>query len=327
MSFELLLKPLTAEKKPWVLFLFTILIASLAIILSYNIFPRSASVLLITFSIIPLIPIMTKLIEMEELKLERAKKWYSFKNYRILKVYAFLFIGFVIAFSAWYTFLPSEKSDQIFKEQIYSLYERDPLTSDATNQMPVCDSGILSNYINDYKIADCKVVDYKKDGIAEYLIITEDKQELVLKTDTKEFIPYKKYIRGHYFFHNLNILIFIFLTSFIFGSGALFVLVWNASIIGVYIGEIAHRLALFASFGKLSAYFTALPISMWRLLLHGIPEFLGFFVAAFAGGILSVSIIRHSFLDKRSLKIMIDASILFGFSVALIALAAFLESL
>ncbi len=61
MTFELLLKPITAEKKPWTMFIFAFLVSSLAIMLSINIFTDSASVILVTFTIIPIIPIVVKI--------------------------------------------------------------------------------------------------------------------------------------------------------------------------------------------------------------------------------------------------------------------------
>ena len=330
MTYELLLKPLDTQRRPYLLFIFTFVIATLAIFVSYSIFPRYASVLFITFSIIPLVPLMTRLIEMEELRFEKAKRWWRLRNYRILWVYFFIFIGFVIAFSFWYTVLPSDVGETLFEGQIDALYERDPTLAKAVGSYrypdTYCDSGILSKYIDTYPIRDCTVADFYRDGDLEYIIQTEGGKRYVFKVTSEEFVPYHSFIRSYYFFSNLQLLFFIFLTSFIFGAGALFVLVWNASIIGVFIGEVAHRLILLLSFGHMKAYFTALPVSLFRLILHGIPEFLGFFISAFAGGMISVAVIRHGF-TRRSLKIIVDGAALFGVSVVLIFIAAFLESL
>ena len=62
-------------------------------------------------------------------------------------------------------------------------------------------------------------------------------------------------------------------------------------------------------------------------MLHGIPEMLGFFIAALAGGILSVVIIRHQFKDRYFVKILGDSLLLFGVSVVLIFIAALIESI
>ncbi len=339
MSFELLIKPLKAEKKPYILFIFTFLISTIAIFLSYKIFPNSASVLLITFSIIPLIPIMTKLIEIEETRFEKAKKWYDKKNYSIIKIYAFIFIGFVISFSLWYTFLPTDKSKDIFREQIYTLYENDDYKANhATGaavtpesyegQVRTCDTTIYQRYMDEYKLSNCIVKDYDKDGHYEYLMISEDGRDYVYLTKEEKLKPYSSFIRNYFFMNNIKILIFVFLTSFIFGAGALFVLTWNASIIGVFIGEIAHRIVITITspFATVSAYIKALPVSLGALVLHGIPEVIGFFVAALSGGILSVAMIRHNFRDKHFLKILKDSLLLLAISVVFIYIAAFIES-
>lgn len=314
MTYELLLKPLAAERKPWLLLLLTFIIGSLAIILSYRIFPDSSSVLIVTFSIIPLIPLMAKLIELEELKTERARHWYSVKHYKFLRAYAFLFIGFVIVFSAWYTFLPTEKGERYFAEQIYTLENGGPLQAAA-----VCDTGYLSQFLDDFVIHDCDVLSGEK-----YLLLTDEGQ-FVLDPATDRKTSVNAYLRNFYFTNNFELLVFVFLTSFIFGAGALFVLVWNASIIGVYIGEVAHRLIL--TTGKLQAYFVALPVSLGHILIHGIPEFMAFFCAALGGGILSTVIIRRQLQGPQFIKIARDSAILFVLATFLLFVAAFLESL
>ncbi|PIN70651.1 hypothetical protein COV93_00595 [Candidatus Woesearchaeota archaeon CG11_big_fil_rev_8_21_14_0_20_43_8] len=107
-----------------------------------------------------------------------------------------------------------------------------------------------------------------------------------------------------------------------------FVIVWNASIIGVFIGEAGHRLLTNTSFGGvIKAYFGGLQVSLGQILLHGIPEFFGFFVAAMAGGIMSVALIRHGFNDRRTLRVLKDSLILFIISIGFIIIAAFIETI
>lgn len=333
MTYEMLLKPMQAERKPYLLILFTFLITTISILLAYKIFPRSSSVLIITFCIMPLIPIMVKLMEIEELRFEKNNGWSRIKNYRILKIYAYLFLGFVIAFSFWYTALPIEKSSVIFSEQIDSLYEREPIDSRFSGEkvsQGVCDSSFLTGYIDEYDFSNCVVHDYYKDGNEEYLIWLQGdrKPSLVYEPSEDRFTPYRPYVRKYYFMNNFRLLIFVFLTSFIFGSGALFILTWNASIIGVYIGEAAIRSAnsVVSLFSKVPAYFGSVPFAMGRLLLHGIPEFLGFFISALAGGILSAAILRHKFRDRAFIRVLLDSLALFAVSVVLIFAAAVIES-
>jgi len=332
MTFELLLKPLQAEKKPYLAIFLSFIITTIAILLGYKIFPDSASVLIITFCIIPLVPIMVKLIELEEDRFARSKRWYSVKNYRIIQVYAYLFLGFLISFAFYYTILPADKTDVIFKEQIDTLYDHEPISSRAVEEFSTneyCDTVALSKYLDDYEFRNCKVYDYHRDGSPEFLIWVEgdESASLVYLPDKDEFVEYKNYVRGYFFLTNLQVLGFIFLTSFIFGSGALFVIIWNASIIGVFIGEAALRFANLFAISRVEAFFTTLPIALGGLLLHGIPEVLGFFVAAIAGGILSTGMLRHKPMSKRFIRIVIDSVILFVVAIVLIGVAAVLEAL
>lgn len=119
------------------------------------------------------------------------------------------------------------------------------------------------------------------------------------------------------FSHNLEILILCIFFSFIYGAGALFVLTWNASIVGVAI----------ASFVKLQSagWMTSIGYGILRFSIHGIPEILAFITAGFAGGIISVAVIRHHIFTKKSHTIILDSSLLIAISLLLLFLAALLE--
>ncbi len=110
--------------------------------------------------------------------------------------------------------------------------------------------------------------------------------------------------------NNIKVAFIAFVMSFFFGTGASFLIAWNSSVIGVFVG---HYTLEFAKAGThpLTAYFsTFLSIS-----LHGIPEMVGYFLAGIAGGILSFGVIKGStFILKDSLKVF-----LIGIGIILIA--------
>ena len=112
------------------------------------------------------------------------------------------------------------------------------------------------------------------------------------------------------FMNNLQVMIVAFIFSLIFGAGAVFILVWNASILGVFIGQ----------FSK-SAW--EIPLVSLGFLPHGIPEIGGYVVAALAGGILSVAILRKR--EDILPSVLIDAAKLLILGIALIALGAAVE--
>jgi uncharacterized membrane protein SpoIIM required for sporulation len=131
------------------------------------------------------------------------------------------------------------------------------------------------------------------------------------------------------FFNNLKVLVFCILFSFIYGAGALFILTWNASVIGTAIGNfIRANLAQYTArtgLAKAGAYFHVFSLGLLRYSIHGIPEILAYFTAGFAGSIISVAVINHNFKTKKFGKIVVDSSDLILLSLLLLFLSAVLE--
>ncbi|VVB60651.1 Stage II sporulation protein M [uncultured archaeon] len=125
------------------------------------------------------------------------------------------------------------------------------------------------------------------------------------------------------FLNNFSVAFVSFLLSFFYGAGAIFVLSWNASVIAVFIGNMARAASAQIShpLSGIYSYLLALPTGMLSIALHGVPEIAAYFIAGIAGGILSIGVIkRHQ--DTRIIK---DAAALFCLSVVLLIIAAFIE--
>ena len=86
--------------------------------------------------------------------------------------------------------------------------------------------------------------------------------------------------------------------SLLFGAGAIFILVWNASVIAAAIGIFAQ--------GSLSQ----LPVAILRYMVHGVPEIAAYFIGALGGGIISVAVIRKDLRGEGMWKILQDSLIL-----------------
>jgi uncharacterized membrane protein SpoIIM required for sporulation len=127
--------------------------------------------------------------------------------------------------------------------------------------------------------------------------------------------------------NNLKVLLFTILFAFIYGAGAIFILSWNASVIGTALGSFVQRgVAAAGGTGMLVAYASAGGMSVVRYFTHGIPEITGYFVGGLAGGILSVALIRHHF-DKQTMdRIMLDASDLIIAAIVILVVAAAIET-
>ncbi len=134
---------------------------------------------------------------------------------------------------------------------------------------------------------------------------------------------------SHIFMNNVKVLIFCILFSFLYGAGAIFILTWNASVIGTAMGNFikTHISTYAANVGLpgISTYFYASALGLLRYSIHGLPEILAYFIAGLAGGIISFAVVRHSFTTKAFEKILIDSSDLILLSVFILFIAAILE--
>ncbi|MGM5485341.1 MAG: stage II sporulation protein M [Nanobdellota archaeon] len=127
------------------------------------------------------------------------------------------------------------------------------------------------------------------------------------------------------FLSNIGVLVACIVFSMIYGLGALYVITWNATVIGVAIAALFKtELAALSGFGFWSAL-SVLGSSLLRFSLHALPEIIAFIIAGLAGGIISVAVIRHHLASEEGLRIMKDAFVLVGLSVGLLLIAAVIE--
>ncbi|MBN1645025.1 stage II sporulation protein M [Candidatus Woesearchaeota archaeon] len=171
-----------------------------------------------------------------------------------------------------------------------------------------------------------------------YVILPTGMSNSLFKVQTQTITNLNQHVTGHaakitllnkIFLNNVKVMIFCVLFAFIYGTGALFILAWNASVIGAAAGNfIRTHVASYADatgFAKIGAYFHGASLSVLRYSLHGVPEIMAYFVAGLAGGILSVAVIRKEYKTKQFEKILLDASDLILISVFILFIAALLE--
>jgi len=277
---EMLINPKKAERRPWEMFFIGLFYASLSIILVTWIFSQDAvlsrysGILVVTFTVMFSMPFVYFTLRLEEKKaaLNSTGEVSLLREHeKAIKVFLWLFLGFVVAFSFWYIVLPSSEN---FRAQIetYCLINR-PSNFDAC----------LKQY-----------------GIGESSSITAD---AVTNTERLFLI----------FSNNIYVLIFTLLFSLLFGAGAIFVLAWNASVIAAAIGIFTK------------SNLSALPLGLLRYMLHGLPEVASYFVVALAGGIVSVSVIKHEVGTEKFWQVLQDALDLIIIAVAILFLAALIE--
>lgn len=131
------------------------------------------------------------------------------------------------------------------------------------------------------------------------------------------------------FLNNVRVLVFCVLFSFLYGAGALFILAWNASIIGSAMGNIVRNnisaLADTIGFSSVAGHFQVVSYALLRYALHGIPEIASYFVAALAGGIISIAIIKHDMGTRKFEHVILDTADLLLISLLLCFVAGILE--
>jgi hypothetical protein len=150
-----------------------------------------------------------------------------------------------------------------------------------------------------------------------YLILPTEIAEKSFQTQINEI----KAIRGYFWFggtfqtiliNNMGVLFLSFIFSFIYGSGAIFILAWNASILATAASMFAKSLG--------GAY--KLPIALLSYMPHGSLEIVAYFLAAIAGGIASY----HLMKGKNFRSSLVDSAFLFSLGTVFILLGAIIET-
>jgi uncharacterized membrane protein SpoIIM required for sporulation len=125
--------------------------------------------------------------------------------------------------------------------------------------------------------------------------------------------------------NNIKLVVLCALLSFVFSAGALFVLSWNASVVGVAVGSVIYRLQ---EAGTASGVAVAQGITLGTAfyILHLVPEVLAYFFASVAGAFISSAMMRYEPFSKPSNRLVGIAVALLGVSIAFILLGAVIET-
>ena len=151
-----------------------------------------------------------------------------------------------------------------------------------------------------------------------YLLLPPEIAEKSFQTQINEI----KAIRGYFWFggtfqtiliNNIGVLFLSFLFSFIYGSGAIFILAWNASILATASSMLAKSLE--------GAY--KLPIALLSYMPHGSLEIVAYFLAAIAGGIASYHLTRS--INIKNL--LGDTLFLLSLGILFLLLGAIVETI
>lgn len=172
-----------------------------------------------------------------------------------------------------------------------------------------------------------------------YVALPNTLVDVLFRTQTQTIAGINNYVSGGavnaptlfklILLNNIKVLTFCVLFAFIYGFGAIFILTWNASVIGAAIGNFM-RVGLESSatslgLAKIASYFHYFSLSLTRYMIHGTPEIMAYIIGGIAGGIISIAVIRHDFGTKKFEKILFDSSELILIALMFLIMAAFVE--
>lgn len=115
--------------------------------------------------------------------------------------------------------------------------------------------------------------------------------------------------------NNLGVMAICFVFSLFYASGAIFLISWNATVLGVVVGQGAKALLGLHS----------IPIVLLSYAPHGIFEFLGYILAGLAGGLISAAATRHKESWDHFNFVMKDALLLTVFAIIMLIIGAYIE--
>ena len=276
---EMLVNPAKVEKRPWEMFFIGVFYATVSLFLVKWIFTpdpvlsKYTGILIVTFCVMFSIPFVYYTFKLEE---EKDLVITGFKRLLVehnKAITAFMFLFIGFIVAFSFWYVVFPTGNQYFTAQI----ETYCMINKPTN---------FNECISEY-------------GIAQV-------------SKTTGFLTAKEKI-VNIFANNIYVLIFTLVFSLIFGAGAIFILAWNASVIGSAIGI----------FSKSSL--ANLPIGIMRYMIHGVPEIGAYFVGALAGGIISIAVIKHDIHSDKFWVILQDSLNLVIISVVLLFIAALIE--
>ena len=131
------------------------------------------------------------------------------------------------------------------------------------------------------------------------------------------------------FSNNLSVLILAFITAFLIGDGAIFLIAWNASVWGTIFGTLAKNAAIKgASVGWAVCKTPAncFSIIMLIVFLHMIIEAFAYMCSATAGGSISKAILKEKVLSKRFKTLLVNTALLIIFALIILWIGALIET-
>lgn len=124
------------------------------------------------------------------------------------------------------------------------------------------------------------------------------------------------------FQNNLSVLLLCFIAALIFGDGAIFLIIWNASVWGTIFGNLA-RTAAFNVDKNPFIYFWIILVIVFP---HMILEAFSYVCSATAGGVISKGLVGEKFYSERFRFIIKNIILLLIFALLVLVIAVTIET-
>jgi hypothetical protein len=119
MVLESIIPVKTAERKPIEMLPLSFLYATIAIFIGLWIFPNHASLTVVFFTVMALLPLMVHMIRFEEETIfSKQLQQFEPNHQRTIPFFIFMFLGMVLAFSVWFVIFPQNITTNLFALQI-----------------------------------------------------------------------------------------------------------------------------------------------------------------------------------------------------------------
>ncbi len=286
----MVLESIIGEKRirqnPVLILFITFFLTLASIYFADLLFPEHGSILSVAFVTIALVPIIHNILaseESEELLERKSSATFFARHFNVIMLYVWVFIGIILAFSVAYVVAPIDAKPVFFDEQITAFCS---ISGSAS-----CNEG--------------KPLSIAGRATASAMSVCQN-------PSSKNVFACTSFI----YENNAGVLAFILALSVIYGAGAIFIIAWNASILGVFFGEMIMAGEHLRGFGFLQG----------MLIGHGPPELLAYVFAALAGAIISAAISKGDFLRHEGEIIIKDVLFLVGLAVFSVVYGAFVEA-
>ena len=124
------------------------------------------------------------------------------------------------------------------------------------------------------------------------------------------------------FINNIMVLILVFVTAFLIGDGAIFLLTWNASVWGTIFGLFAKNYALNVAKNPFYIFLIVLTI----VITHTLLEAFAYISAASAGGVISKGMIKEKLASLEFNRVVKGTLITLLFAILVLIVAVVVEN-